>query len=111
MKATQKELLEQYVKLIQKPTLKKMADETGIQMTRMFRLLNGSAMKLNEYEIIHHLIRKKSGVELELPLLMEECLKKLSKASIKEIESIVKRKLALWDLKQNGEIVFASQSK
>lgn len=110
MKVTQKKLLDQYLALSQKPTLKQIAEETGIQMTRVFRLINGSAMKLSEYEVFNHLVHKKLGLETGLPVLAEQCLQKLSPQSLKEIEGMIKRKLAIWDLKQKSQRVFAQQT-
>ncbi len=110
MKATQKKLLDQYLELSQKPTLKVISEETGLQMTRVFRLLNGSAMRLSEYEIFHHLVQRKLGLETGLPVLAEQCLQKLSAESLKEIEGMIKRKLALWDLKQKSKNFLAQQT-
>ena len=47
--------------LNQEPTLKKIAADTGIQITRVFRLFNGSTMKLSEYQIFQHRVKEKNG--------------------------------------------------
>jgi hypothetical protein len=41
-------------------TLKEISQLTGIQLTRVFRILNGYEMKVKEYEIIENIILKKS---------------------------------------------------
>lgn len=55
----QRRILELYLKLKNFPVLKKIADDTNIQLTRVHRLLKGHEMKLNEYlkfkEIISHM--------------------------------------------------------
>ncbi len=99
-KNTQKEILNRYLQLSNNPTLKEMSYETGIQITRMFRILNGSTMKLAEYEIIKELIEKKSGFTRSLCTLADECLKKLSLDAIQDVELYLQRKLNLWNLKQ-----------
>lgn len=110
MKETQKKLLDQYLALSEEPTLREIAAETGLQMTRVFRLLNGSAMKLSEYEIFNTLVQRKMGLEGALPSLASECMKKLSPEILKEIEGLLKRKLALWDLKQKSKEIIAKQT-
>ncbi len=110
MKESQKTILEQYLSLSGKPPLRVISEETGIQMTRVFRLINGSAMRLDEYEIFNSLVQKKMGLECALPVLAEDCLKKLSPEILKELESVMRRKLALWDLKQKSKNILARQT-
>ena len=110
MKESQKTILEQYLCLSDKPTLREISAETGIQMTRVFRLMNGSAMKLEEYEVFSNLVQKKMGLECALPALAQDCLKKLSPEILKELESVMRRKLALWDLKQKSKTFWARQT-
>ena len=60
MTTGQKEILEKYKALYGKQTLKKMSEQTGIQLTRMFRLLNGAEMKISEYEVLLKLVNEKT---------------------------------------------------
>jgi len=96
---SQKELLNKYLSLSSKTTLKHLSHETGIQFTRMFRILNGSPMKFSESETIQKLILKKMGIDSNLENLALECQSKLSAKSLREIEELMKRKLIVWDLK------------
>lgn len=89
----QKQILEQYLHLNPKFTLKKISDDTGIQMTRCFRILNGSKMKLEEYEIFDSKIKEKLGFKKTLEELARECQLKLSKSSLIEIEKLMKNKM------------------
>jgi hypothetical protein len=95
----QKKILKQYLQVSNSPTLKEIAQDTGIQITRVFRLLNGSTMKINEYETFRNIIQqKKCGSEIDA--LFSSCCLLLSSDSLKEIEMIMKRKLELYKIKQ-----------
>jgi len=96
----QKVILEQYMELFSEPTLKEIAADTGIQLTRVFRLLNGSAMKLSEYQIFQERVKVKMGLSASLEALAFECSMKLSPTAIKELEGVLKRKLETWKLTQ-----------
>jgi hypothetical protein len=96
-------IIKQYLLTYQNPTIKQISIQTGIQQTRVFRLLNGSEMKISEYEIFLNLIKKKIGSNNHLNSLLEACCLKLNSKSIQEIENLMLRKLAIWDLKQNNK--------
>ena len=85
--------------LNQKPTLKKIADDTGIQLTRVFRLLNGSTMKLSEYQIFQQKVKEKMGLSDTLEQIAFDCSLKLSPEAIKDIEVYLKRKIQIWKIK------------
>ena len=93
-------ILKQYMLLNQDPTLKKISMDTGIQQTRVFRLLNGSTMKLSEYEIFYQNIKEKMGLTDGLDGLALECFSKLNVESVREIENFMYRKMATWKIKQ-----------
>lgn len=95
----QKLILKQYMLLKNEPTLRAIAAETGIQQTRIFRLMNGSKMKLSEYEIFHQKVKDSMGLSDGIEMLAHECFINLSKESISEIEAFMNRKLATWKLK------------
>ncbi len=96
----QKIILEQYSLLYGQPTLKEIALDTGIQVTRIFRLFNGSAMKLCEYQIFQTKVKEKMGLSASLEALAFECSLKLSASAILELEGILKRKMEVWKLSQ-----------
>ena len=97
----QDSILRQYMEIFRYPTLKWMARDTGIQVTRIFRLFNGLEMKVVEYQILSRKIQEKLGFQGTLRGLAEECTLKLSARTIKELENALKRKLRLWAL--NGD--------
>lgn len=96
----QKIILGQYVLLNDEPTLKKIAEDTGIQITRVFRLFNGSVMSLLEYQIFQQKVKEKMGLTHTLEAIAFDCSLKLSPQAIKEIEVYLSRKIEIWNLKQ-----------
>ncbi len=96
----QKVILGQYMLLNNEPTLKKISADTGIQLTRVFRLFNGSTMKLSEYQIFQQRVKEKMGLTDTLEAIAFDCSLKLSPDAIKEIEVYLKRKIELWKIKQ-----------
>lgn len=96
----QKTILKQYTLLNDKPTLKKISEDTGIQLTRVFRLFNGSTMKLSEYQIFNKKVKEKMGLTDSLEAVAFECSLKLSPAAIKDLEVLLKRKIEVWTLAQ-----------
>lgn len=96
----QKVILGQYMLLNNNPTLKKISTDTGIQKTRIFRLFNGSTMKLSEYQIFQRKVKEKMGLTDSLEAIAFDCSLKLSPEAIKEIEVYLKRKIELWKIKQ-----------
>lgn len=99
----QKIVLGQYMLLNQDPTLKKISSDTGIQITRVFRLFNGSTMKLSEYQIFQQKVREKMGLTEALEAIALDCSLKLSPEAIKEIEVYLKRKIEIWKIKQSAK--------
>ena len=87
-----------------KPTLKKIAADTGIQLTRVFRILNGSTMKLSEYQTFNKLVKEKMGLTEGLEAVAFECSLKLSPEAIKDLEVFLKRKIETWKLTQVNKI-------
>lgn len=99
----QRTILNRYLELNEKPTLKKIAKDTGIQLTRVFRILNGSTMKLSEYQIINKKVQEKLGLQESLESLASECEKILSPEAISDLEVYLKRKREVWKLLQKSK--------
>jgi hypothetical protein len=97
----QKKVIGNYLGLSNRPTLKQISLETKIQQTRVFRILNGSEMKLYEYEIFKKLILKKMNMEGSLEDLSIECTEKLTEKAILEIKNLMERKLH-WSILKNS---------
>ena len=47
----QKKILKEYCQLNGWPSLREVSDDTGIQRTRVFRIMHGEEMRLGEYQI------------------------------------------------------------
>ncbi len=93
-------IMDQYMLLNLKPTLKQISADTGIQLTRVFRLFNGSTMKLSEYQIFNKKVKEKMGLTEGLEEIALECSLKLSPEAIKDLEVYLKRKIQTWKLTQ-----------
>ncbi len=91
----QKSLLSTYMEVSNHPTFKKISQETGVQMTRVFRLFNGSSMKLSEYVTFQKLVDQKLGFNNGLSKLVKECSNQLSPEGLKEVAAILQRKISL----------------
>ncbi len=61
----QKSLLDNYLKKYGRPTLKEISLMTGINATRVFRVLNGAKLKLDEYLIFKNLVNDLSAEKME----------------------------------------------
>lgn len=93
-------ILNQYMLLNNKPTLKSISEDTGIQLTRVFRLFNGSTMKLSEYQVFNRKVKEKMGLTDGLEAVAFECSLKLSPDAIKDLEVFLRRKIETWKLVQ-----------
>ncbi len=91
----QKLVTNRYMSLNNHPTLKSIARDTGVQITRTFRILNGASMKLSEYEIFNQKIREKMDCLGKLESLMEQCSLQLSPFEIDELNAQLDKKLKL----------------
>ena len=95
MNTLQKNILDEYVKVFKNPTIREMSEDTGIQMTRVFRLFNGSKMRLNEYVIFKSAIEKERGISSSLSHLLEKSLYTLPREQLKKLEKELERALYL----------------
>lgn len=87
----QKVIIEQFQKKFSNPTYKEMVELTGIEQTRLFRIKNGTPMRLEEFERILTLLSETNN-----PMnLFFDCYKYLDQKSISEVEHNIHRKIAL----------------
>lgn len=54
----QQKVIRNYQNLFPNLKLREISDQTGIQMTRVFRIFNGAEMKITEYEIFEKIVRE-----------------------------------------------------
>ncbi|MDO9183202.1 MAG: hypothetical protein Q7U04_12375 [Bacteriovorax sp.] len=107
----QKTILKQYMLLNEEPTLKNIASDTGIQVTRVFRLFNGSTMKLCEYQVFQRKVKEKMGLTDTLEAMAFDCSLKLSTEAIRDIEAYLKRKMEIWKIKQTSSQKYKSANQ
>ncbi|MBH48888.1 MAG: hypothetical protein CME71_12040 [Halobacteriovorax sp.] len=86
----QERTLRQYMELRSQPCLREIAKETGIQQTRVFRILNGSKMRLDEWEIFNQIVVNESAC---LEKLARECLNELSLEHLSGLQQMMMQKL------------------
>jgi|SaaInlStandDraft_2_1057019.scaffolds.fasta_scaffold414876_1 hypothetical protein len=89
----QKEIIKQYMELNNNPTMRWVSADTGIQLTRVFRLMNGCLMKLDEYFAFKNKVIKKLSSSYSFSALAMQCEDKLSQASLAELSQYMKRSL------------------
>ncbi|OFZ51826.1 MAG: hypothetical protein A2381_00795 [Bdellovibrionales bacterium RIFOXYB1_FULL_37_110] len=91
----QKELLQRFMKLFNQPTLQEISNQTGIQITRVFRIMNFAPMKFSEYLIFKNLIDLKICPDNSLAMALDQSLNELSIDTIDDIKQQIERKLQL----------------
>lgn len=93
MKDLQLQIINQYKSKFPKHTLKDISKATSIQNTRVFRIMNGSEMKISEYEVFQKCINKTKNVS-KLEKLIKECKSTLSELKMNnlcyELETLIK---------------------
>jgi hypothetical protein len=99
----QKKVTDFYLKLNNYPTLRFISQDTGVQLTRAFRLLNGACMKVSEYEIFESRIRDKMSVEGLTDLVLRDSWKDLSFEELREVENLLRKKIKIRKLKGEGQ--------
>ncbi|MCB9063096.1 MAG: hypothetical protein H6622_16350 [Halobacteriovoraceae bacterium] len=97
----QKNLLRQYMTLSNQPTLKEISVETGIQVSRVFRIFNGAEMKISEFMAFQKLVKIKNGMDSKLIELVEESSEVLPASILSGIENKIRRQIDLWKYTKN----------
>jgi hypothetical protein len=97
MEEIQNELLDKYMQLNGNPVLRKIVADTGIQLTRIFRLFNGAEMKLGEYLIFQAKVNEYVKGE-SIQNLGEKCDRVLSEEVKKEVIYELNKKIKMQKL-------------
>ena len=84
----QQAVLNRYQTVFPDDSLRMISSKTQIQLTRVFRLMNGSEMKLREYEAFNNvIINEGKSTETDSYLnLSRKCLSKLPESKLKQLE-------------------------
>lgn len=91
----QTKILDKYRSIHPDHTLKEISQLTGIQITRVFRIFNGSEMKLSEYSAF---LKITSAPKKKIAVIFDECLEKLSETKLKEISKEIESLLKMQKL-------------
>jgi hypothetical protein len=93
----QDKTIQRYRLFFPQETLRQISDRTGIQITRVFRLLNGKPMKLSEFEAFEGAVQTKLNENpsyARLSSLLEEASSLLTNDEIARLADYVERKIA-----------------
>lgn len=99
----QKKVISEYMRLRENPPLRVIANDTGIQITRIHRILRGHEMKLSEYELFANVVKKYQESENfydtnEFVNLAKVCFDKLSLNCLQELQYQMERELMTYEL-------------
>ncbi len=103
--------IQRYRQLFPQETLRETSIRTNIQITRVFRLLNGKPMKVKELEAFEKIIQQKVAEKPEmakLKSLMDEAFAILSEYELNKINDYISRKNYL---KKNSNLVVSIEDK
>jgi hypothetical protein len=93
----QNKTIQRYRTIFPNDTLREISERTGIQITRIFRLLNGKTMKIVEFEAIERAIETKINENPNFSRfndLFEQASINLTNTEIGEIADYIERKIA-----------------
>ena len=92
----QDKIIYQYRQLFPHDTLRDIAARTNIQLTRVYRLLNGKRMKLEEYEAFTSVLNKHSKKSIhfnQCTKILNEINEHFSANEVTEINEFLSRKI------------------
>lgn len=91
----QEAIIKQYNQTFPGLTYRAVAEHTGIQLTRVFRIFNGAAMKLSEYEIFYLKLQECGSMGGRLSELALEAETRLSSRALFELAADIERRLKI----------------
>lgn len=100
MKSLQDLIIEKYRQVYPQDTLRDISNKTKIQHTRVFRIFNGSEMKISEYETFEELLSINKQNQ-HFQQLARECSRQLSTQTLNELYTQMKQTLKLAQLAQS----------
>lgn len=97
----QKIILESYQQQFPNHTFQQISKQTGIQVTRVFRIFNGSEMKLSEYSQFKSVLEGYRGTNSEFLELFEHALISFPRETLDELKGYLERKYQIYNLKKS----------
>lgn len=107
MNTLEKEIIRRYRQVFPNDTLKVISEKTGIQITRVFRIMNGKPMKVIELEAFESILNIECGQKKNLTEIDRLTKIAASTLSIQELDliiSFIERKLQNFELKKSSTI-------
>ena len=89
-------VLQQFNEAHPKAKLKEISERTGIQITRVFRILNGAEMKVTEWERFQKASLSRTNID-SFTLIAKRCSLKLSPQRRKHLQAYMEQALSLLD--------------
>lgn len=112
MNTLEKEVIRRYRQVFPKDTLKSISEKTGIQITRVFRIMNGKPMKVRELEIFERILKsqcRETKKLTEIERLTKLAVSYLSVRDLDQIVQYIERKIKNEELKQQS--IFINQTE
>jgi hypothetical protein len=97
---SQETLLKRYKEVYPRDTFQNISDKSNIQITRVFRIFNGSEMKLKEYLSINELLKTKIDAK-QFIQKAKNCLETLSIDKVEILMNQMTHSLKIESLKLN----------
>ena len=94
MNTNQQKIISLYKEKYPQDTIKTISLKTQIQQTRVFRIFNGSEMKISEFEKIENLVINKN-LEKSFILIAKKCLSILPQNQINKMQNAMSQNLKL----------------
>lgn len=100
MNSMQIEVLREYKRVSGDVTISAISKDTGIQRTRVYRILSGSEMRLGEYAVFKSRIQEMGGEVKNEAHLLRDCVAtvKIDGRAIKDFRHQIERKVELRSL-------------
>lgn len=95
----QTSIISKYQTNFPKETLNKTSQKTGIQITRVFRLFNGSEMKVSEYEAFERALSSSTTKQNDFMNLSKKCYLQLGANRMQYLIQVMNHALKLEQLK------------
>ena len=102
--SVQKTVLQQFQEAHPKAKLKEISEKTGIQITRVFRILNGAEMKVTEWEKFKKASQSQTNID-SFTETAKKCSLKLSPQRRKHLQAYMEQALSLIEFKMTDSLI------
>lgn len=102
----QTRIIKEYRELFPRYTLRETSAQTGIQLTRIFRIYNGAPMKLGEYELFHEIVHgatASTGLDGPFRRVTEALARSLSRKDLDRVTAHLDRQFQWHQIIHSGK--------